>query len=339
MGVYRLNLCGFEKTYLQKLSLYLKKKMGEEIRIGIWDEVPDEMPAESDGGNVSIWLGGKESIQKLTKDRAKALDPQEGKKEQSCFLVLSAERNTEQSEEIYAYQSAEVILDFILRHAEQYLDQETAGTIAGSGVEVLIDLGARRSILSCGAVYAQEKGERQKVLLIDLIPCSALTGLLMLPIPEKDFPDLILTLRKKKPVHISEYIVRCGNIDILPAACNPAVLYELSEEDFRLFLIQVTQVNGYDAVIILAGTPMPGIGYLFSSAGRVICLQDESSYAACRKELLQAFYRYSGGDDKRWKDLVLAYDGAGAGKETGEHLLFEWRNQEIGKQVRQELME
>ena len=338
MGVYRLNLCGFEKTYLQKLSLYLKKKMGEEICIGIWDEVPKELPAVSEGGSVCIWLGGRESIQKITTDRAKAFESQEGKKEQSCFLTLCTERNTERSEEIYAYQSAEVILDFILRHAEQYREQKTAGTAVGSGVEVLIDLGTRRSLLSCGAVYAQEKGERQKVLLIDLVPCSALTGMLTLPVPEKDFTDLILTLRKKKPVHISEYIVRSGNIDILPAACNPSVLYELTEEDFRLFLIQMTQINCYDAAVILAGTPMPGIGYLFVSAKRVICLQDESSYAACRKELLQAFYRYSGGDDTRWKDLVLTYDDVRVGKETGEHLLFEWRNQEVGKQVRQELM-
>ncbi len=313
--------------------------MGEEIRVGIWDEVPKELPAAPEGGTVSIWMGGRESIQKMKTDRANAFDPQEGKKEQNCFLTLSTERNTERSEEIYAYQSAEVILDFILRHAEQYREQKMTGKVVGSGVEVLIDLSIRRSLLSCGAVYAQEKGERQKVLLIDLIPCSALTGMLTLPVPEKDFTDLILTLRKKKPVHISEYIVRSGNIDILPAACNPAVLYELTEEDFRLFLVQVTQINCYDAAVILAGTPMPGIGYLFASAKRVICLQDGSSYAACRKELLQAFYRYSGGDDARWKDLVLTYDDAGVGKETGEHLLFAWRNQEIGQQVIRELTE
>jgi len=317
----------------------LKKKMGEEVQIGIWDEVPKEPPAGVENGSVCVWLGGKESIHAMMEGKPKAADAQQGKKDPSCYLVLSTERTSGRADEIYAYQSAEVILDFILRHMEQYQKQKGAGTEVGAGVEVFVDISIKRSLLSCGAVYAQEKGNMQKVLLVDMIPCSALTGMLSLPDPEKDFPDLILALRRKKSVHLMEHIVRSGNMDILPAACNPSVLYELSEEDFRLLLSQVTQINCYDTTIILAGTPMPGIGYLFSLAGRVVCLQDESSYSACRRNALKMFYRYSGGKEEQWKDLVLKHEGIRVCRETGEHMLFEWRNQKTGEQVRRELMQ
>ncbi|MBQ9022930.1 MAG: hypothetical protein IJ108_03315 [Eubacterium sp.] len=316
----------------------MKKKMGEEVQIGIWDIVPEELPTGPENGSVSLWLGGKESIHAMMAGESKAADMKQDMRDPSCYLVLSTERVSGRADEIYAYQSAEVILDFILRHMEQYQNQTVTVTEVGAGVEVFVDISMKRSLLSCGAVYAQERGDAKKVLLVDMIPCSALTGLLSLPEPEKDFADLILSLRRKKPVHLSEYIVRSGNMDILPAACNPSVLYELSEEDFKLFLSQVTQINGYDATVILAGTPMPGIGYLFSAAGRTVCLQDDSSYSACRRTSLETFYRYSGGTQERWKDLILSHEEACACREMGEHLLFEWRNQKNGEQVRQELL-
>lgn len=312
--------------------------MGEEVQIGIWDEAP-EAPPGSENGSVCVWLGGKESIQAMMAGKPISVGRKQEKKDPCCYLVLSTERASGRTDEIYAYQSAEVILDFILRHLEQHQKQKGEGKEAGAGVEVFVDISIKRSLLSCGAAYAQERGSAQKVLLVDMVPCSALCGMLSLPEPEKDFADLILTLRRKKPVHLTEHIVRSGNMDILPAACNPSVLYELSEEDFRLFLSQVTQVNCYDTTVILAGTPMPGIGYLFSSAGRVICLQDESSYSSCRRKALEAFYRYSGGKEGRWKDLVLKHEEIRLCRETGEHLLFEWRNRKTGEQVRQELLQ
>lgn len=311
--------------------------MGEEVEIGVWDEAPKELPAGTENGSVSIWLGGDESIQAMAKE-ADATDARKDTKEQNCFLTLSTERAPRRTDVIYAYQSAEVILDFILRHAERYQQGKTTAAAVGAHMEVFLDISVKRSLHFCGAAYAQERGEDQKVLLIDLIPCSALTGMLSLQEPEKDFADLILTLRHKKPVHLSEHIVRSGNIDILPAACNPSVLYELSEEDFKLLLAQITQVNGYDTAVILAGTPMPGISYLFASAGRVVCLQDESSYSACRKESLQMFYRYSGGKEEQWKDMILTHEDLVINRESGEHLLFEWANQGTGEQIRQELL-
>lgn len=325
MGAYQLNLCGFEKPYMQKLSIYLKKQMGEQMQIGVWDEVPASVPDHAEDRAAVIWLGDEACVKRLSGESA---GEQSGnaKPGKVCFLTLSPRQTDDRADRIYAYQSADIILDFLLRHAEQIQKADENVPAVAPCMEVFLDIGERRSLLVCGMAYAQEKGAGQRLLLVDMIPCSGLTGMLALDAAKKDAADLILALRRKQPVSMTDYVVHAGNVDVLPAACNPLVLYELLAEDMKLLLTQIAHISRYDAVVVLAGTPFPGIGYLFAAARRTICLQDEGVCSVCRKDELLSFYEHSGGKMERWKDAVLVPDAGPVAEEAGMHLLAEWTN-------------
>ena len=331
MGAYQLNLCGFEKTYLQKLSIYLKKRLGDRILIGIWDTVSLEtyLYPESETFPV-IWLGDEENIERMRIMQKKSDEPGIGEN-MSVFLTLSRDRNCDRPDVICAYQSAEVILEFIIRHASLLNKTGTQAAIGSLQVETILDIGETRRLINGGAAYAQARGENRQVLLLDMSPCSGLTGLLQLAMPEKDFGDLILSLRRKSTVHLSDHVVHCGNMDLLPAAINPAVFYELTPEDMKRLLAQITSNGRYDMAIVLLGTPFPGAQVLFDLSMRVICLQDDGVYASCRRNELYGFYLYSGGAEEKWKDLVFAHDVVA--QEAGSHLLYEWVNGDVCAQL------
>lgn len=336
MDAYQLNLCGFEKTYMRRLSIFFKKRMGEQLAVSVWDAPPAGPVLEESGqGSISIWLGGEAEIRDISNHYRKHMDNDRKTGQEICFLTLTGQKQTGKADEIYAYQSADVILDQVLQQAQSL--QKTGAQIRQfqPHVDLFLDIGEKRSLLPCGISYAQEAGTDRQVLLIDLIPCSGLSGLLELPLPETDFADLILSMRRGKKVCLSEAVVRAGNMDILPAATNPLVLYELSAEDIKHLLEQSALGDRYDMVVVLAGTPFPGIRHLFLSARQVICLQDDGTYSASRRKELYEFFRHTGKNESRWTDLVLEQSAQAKTETTGMHLLYEWTNGTLAGQLRQ----
>ena len=309
-------LGGLERSYMQRLALYLKGRMSVSARIDISDEKQPDFGDDSD--HKRIWIGSEEYISLL---------PDEG----GCAgrIVLS-EYEDERENYIMRYQPADRLYRQLMA-----IIRELSGYNAGPGAKnqkwlLLTTDGPVCEMAAFSFVCALTLAGHGNVLHINMSECSGEYEWGAYE-ADCDIGDYILKLRKDKNASPHEFACRIETADCIMPPFNPMILQEMGEEDSRAILESVRTAPGYDWVVIALGSTFAGCDGFIAAADRLFHITAGSYAGNCSKKEWLRFIRQCRG---REEDPVFEMPSCGFPQPvSGLPPVYEWLEGEAGKQA------
>lgn len=324
---------GLDKTYMQKLALYLNERLDNGMRVELAEsrKSSETKSGESEG---IISDGKKKNKKKRCWDAVIGTEAFVTEMaEQAVRSIIFSEEEAEDETHIHPYQSRDTLYQKIVSRCVL-----RAGKIAGntenkkSKMYVFTGAGNAGQLSAFAALCAWMWSGEIPVLYLDLTECSGIAQLLHLQENASDLSDLILELRRKEDLYLGGYVGRMDRLDYICPTRNPQVLHEMDEVDVRRLLHCILNRNERVAVLAL-GTMVRGCEQIFMAADRIFLLSEEGIIEECALEERRAFIQKCVGDRPAHIEEISARKLRA--DTTGSQLLYEWMETEAGKQAAQ----
>ena len=325
---------GLDKTYMQKLALYLNERLDNGMRVELAEgrETFQEKNSESE----KCYSAGK----KITSENRRwnvvigteAFVMEMAEMSEQCIIFSQDEAEDEMH--IHPYQNRDALYRKIISRCVQHVGK-AAGSIKQRKSKLFVFTGAGNvgQLSAFAALCSWIWSEEQSVLYLDLTECSGSTRLLHLQQDTGDLADLILALRRKEDLFPGGYIGRLETLDYISPAANPQVLHEIDAQDVRRLLECVLNWNDKAIKVFALGTMVRGCEQIFAAADRIFLLSEDGIVEKCALEERNTFIQKCIGDrSTQIEEIPLQKLRADA---TGSQILYEWKESEAGKRVAQ----
>ncbi len=326
---------GLDKTYMQKLALYLNERLENEMRVELAESRED---TEYKRGE----LEKSASRERAAKNRC--WDVVIGTEafvtemaEQAARSIIFSEDAAEDETHIYLYQNRDALYRKIVSRCVLHAAKAAERTENRNSKLFVVSGGCSAGQLSAFAVLcAWTWAQKIPVLYLELTECSGIAKLLNLQQDTADLSDLVLALRKKEDLFPGGYIGRMDKMDYICPAGNPQVLHEMEDTDTGRLLHCILNQN--DGVAVLAlGTMVRGCEQIFSMADRIFLLAEEGIIGECALEERRRFIQKCAGDRPVHIEEISTWKLRA--NTTGSQLLYEWMESEAGERAAQLLKE
>ncbi len=320
---------GLDKTYMQKLALYLNERLENEMRVELAErregtenkrEESERLISEKEGVQSRCWdvvIGTEAFVTEMA--------------EQAARSIIISENTAEDETHIHPYQSREILYRKIVSRCVLHAGNMTGSTEHRTSKLFVFTGGGSAGQLSAFAILCAWIWSKKKpVLYLELTECSGIAKLLHLQQDTADLSDLILALRRKEDVFLGGYIGRMDKLDYICPAGNPQVLHEMDEADAERLLHCI--LNRNEGVTVLAlGTMVRGCEQIFTMADRVFLLADDGLIEECALEEHRKFIQKCTGDRPVRIEEISAWKLRA--DTTGSQILYEWMESEAGERA------
>lgn len=336
MQIYTIVIGGLEKSYMQKLVLYLNERLGKSARVELLEhwEIPEqpevwEMKKQSVGGPMEgskCWdtgIGSEAFITYLTEQHLV-----------NHTLTVTAQKCTEKGTEkavVYQYQPRDCLYREIVSKCPMNVGGRQKVEQEGGRQRWMVFTGEGQSgvLMAFSLFYAWMLSETKKVLYVNFTECSGMTELFELVEQPEDFSDFLLALRRQSAASLACYTGRIDELEYLIPADNPQILRELTEADMNRLLVSIAQADQYELVVFTLGTLVCGCEQIFLQAESRIHLCGMHLMEQCAgREKKRFISRCAPGREDVMKRIVLPEMKC---EHTGVTLLYEWRETEPGR--------
>ena len=317
---------GLEKTYMQKLALYMNTRTGMNGTVELLErDAPTGNAQEnSDAGRHWKLAVGSESFVRALYDAGCA--------EQMLILTQDA-----QEDEIHVQQcqSRSALYQKII--ARYNLIGGTGSVRAGTRQHWVAFVGKNQGQLTAfSMLYAWILAKKQSVLYVCFSENSGLTSLFRSETGGADLGDLFLHIRKHQNIMFEMFTGHLEGVDYLQTSENPMILYEIEEKDLQEFLQKIAEESSYETVVFCIGSMICGCNHIFAQSEQIIHVRQEDLCSQCAAEEVIVFLQKCGIAHEQVRDVILSpLDG----DMPGIHLLYEWQKSEAGSRVEQLMCE
>lgn len=321
---------GLDKTYMQKLALYLNERLGNGMRVELAEHQGSakEKSGESEGYFSAV---KKETAEKQCWDAVIGTEAFVAEMSgRAARSIIFSEDEAEDETHIHPYQNRDALYRKIVTRCVGHIGSMT-GTMEKrkSKLYVFTGVGNAGQLSAFAALCGWIWSEKMSVLYLDLTECSGSARLLHLQQDTGDLTDLVLALRRKEALFPGGYIGRLDTLDYICPAANPQVLHEMDGEDIRRLLECILNRNTGAVTVLALGTMVCGCEQIFAAAERIFLLSEEGIVAECALEERKLFIQKCTGDRPvQIEEVPVQKLRADT---TGSQILYEWKESEAGR--------
>lgn len=329
---------GLEKSYMQKLALYLNTRIGKDGYVELLEGSDRQMKLLEGSGSQIDSVQEDMRLQNVSRQREKhwklavgseafVVALQEAGQAEQILILTDTEEEDETHISQYQARSA-LFQKIIARHQ----------SIASVGMQmaavkkqhwIVCTGGNRGNLMAVSVLCAWILARRQRVLYVEFSENSGLVTVFQLEYGTADMSDLFLQLRKEVETSLELFTGQLDGIDYIQPPENAMILYEIREEDLQAFLKQLSVEGRYDAVVFSMGSMICGCQLIFSQAERILQISGEDLCSRCAAEEEAVFLKKCCSEEKVTKLKVTELPG----NLPGVHLLYEWSESEIGQRI------
>lgn len=332
MQIYTIVIGGLEKSYMQKLVLYLNERLGKSAQVELLEHW--EIPEKPEAGKVE-----KTSV-RVPVDVSKCWDTGIGSKAFIAYLteqhlvnqtLTVTAQECPESTVVYQYQSRDCLYRDIVSKCQINVGQRQNTGQNGDRQRWIVFTGEGQSgaLMAFSLLYAWMLSETKKVLYVNFTECSGMMELFELVAQPDDLSDFLLALRRQSADSLACYTGRIDELEYLVPADNPQILRELTEGDMNRLLASIVQSDQYDAVVFVLGTLVCGCEQIFLQAEARIHLCGTQLLEQCAGREKERFVsRCAPGREDALKRITLPEMKC---EHTGVTLLYEWRETKPGR--------
>ncbi len=302
-------LGGYEKSYMEKLALYLGSRMGEQVTVG--------MATHPDGDGDSVYIGSEKFI-----SEAKTRTP-----ESKC-IILSED---EGEDTICRYQSRERLYQQIMERYQRFYAMPRAARNGRQRWMVLVGTENAAVLTAFSLTCAMILSEKAKALFLNLSAASGMERLFLLE-RGVDLSDLTEALRRDGEVSLEAYVRQMEGVDFVMPPSNPMILSELREADISGIAEAVARHSEYEYVVVALGHACCGCDRLFRMAERIFLLTKRGHLSDCGSGEWRDFISLCLGSSEKTPERITIPEIEADG--SGIHLLHDWREGAIGQLAR-----
>lgn len=310
--VIAIAIGGFENAYMRKFALYLSKRMGERVQIGIVDHM--ERLYEWDPG--TLWIGSSAFISQIREQM-----------DHPRCIILSEEESA-QEDVICRYQSCEKIYQRVV-----FFCGETGSRISSGKSQKWIVITSDSTIshlLAVSVTAAYLLAGKGEVLYMNLSECSGMEELFLMG-EGTDLSDFVLELRSDKIVSVDAFTRRLEKINCILPPENPMVLHEMRRKDMEMTLEIIRNETQYEYVVVMMGCTCCGCELLFQQASAVFHLTREGeTFKESQQAWLGMIRKCLDGQTISVMQLRLPMVQADS---QGAHLIYEWAEGPLGQLI------
>lgn len=351
---------GLEKSYMQKLALYLNTRIGKEGYVELLESSDRQMELLKgldrqmellEGSDRQMELLGSSDrqvdsvredmrLQNVSHQREKHWELAVGSE---AFVVALQEAgqaeqililtDTEEEDEthISQYQARSVLFQKIIARYQSIASVGMQMAAVKKQHWIVCTGGNRGSLMAASVLCAWILARRQRVLYVEFSENSGLVSVFQLEYGTADMSDLFLQLRKDMGTSLELFTGQLDGMDYIRPPENAMILYEIREEDLQAFLRQLSTEGRYDAVVFSLGSMICGCQLIFSQAERILQISGEDLCSRCAAGEEAIFLKKCCSEEKVTKLMVSEFPG----DLPGVHLLHEWSETEMGQRLRQ----
>ena len=316
---------GLEKSYMQKLALYLNTRIGKDGYVELLEgsaRQTDMVHQNVNHQREKHWelaVGSESFVEALQ---------EAGQAEQ--ILILT---DTEEEDEthISQYQSRAVLFQKIIARYHSIASIGMQMTTVKQQHWIVCTGGNRGILMAVSVLCAWILARRQRVLYVEFSENSGLISVFQLEYGTADLSDLFLQLRKESGTSFELFTRQLEGIDYIQPPENAMILYEIREEDLQAFLKPLSMEGRYDAVVFSMGSMICGCQLIFSQAERILQISGIDLCSRCAAGEEDVFLKKCCSEEKITKLEVSELSG----ELPGVHLLHEWSESETGRRIRQ----
>ena len=343
---------GLEKSYMQKLALYLNTRIGKDGYVELLEGSDRQMDLlGSSGKQMELLESSGRQIDSVREDmRLQNVRHQREKHWElavgsEAFVVALQEAgqaeqililtDTEEEDEthISQYQARSVLFQKIIARYQSIASVGMQMAAVKKQHWIVCTGGNRGSLMAVSALCAWILARRQRVLYVEFSENSGLVSVFQLEYGTADMSDLFLQLRKNMGTSLELFTGQLDGDGLHPVHPpeNAMILYEIREEDLQAFLRQLSAEGRYDAVVFSVGSMICGCQLIFSQAERILQISGGDLCSRCAAGEEVAFLKKCCSEEKVTKLVVSGFSG----DLPGVHLLHEWSESEMGQRLRQ----
>lgn len=320
---------GLEKSYMQKLALYLNTRIGKDGYVELLEDSGRQIDSvQKDMGNQNVSHQREKHWELAVGSEVfvKALQ-EAGQAEQILILTDIKE---EDETHISQYQARSVLFQKIIARYQSIASVGMQMASVKKKHWIVCTGGNRGSLMAVSVLCAWILARTQRVLYVEFSENSGLVTVFQLEYRTADMSDLFLQLRKEVETSLELFTGQLDGVDYIQPPENAMILYEIREEDLQAFLKQLSTEGRYDAVVFSMGSMICGCQLIFSQAEQILQISgtDLCSCGAAEEEMI--FLKKCCLEEKVTKLEVTELPGS----LPGVHLLHEWSESEIGQRIR-----
>ena len=336
---------GLEKSYMQKLALYLNTRIGKDGYVELLEGSDRQMDLlGSSGKQMELLESSGRQIDSVREDmRLQNVRHQREKHWElavgsEAFVVALQEAgqaeqililtDTEEEDEMHIsqYQARSVLFQKIIARYQSIASVGMQMAAVKKQHWIVCTGGNRGSLMAVSALCAWILARRQRVLYVEFSENSGLVSVFQLEYGTADMSDLFLQLRKNMGTSLELFTGQLDGMDYIRPPEN-----EIREEDLQAFLRQLSAEGRYDAVVFSVGSMICGCQLIFSQAERILQISGGDLCSRCAAGEEVAFLKKCCSEEKVTKLVVSGFSG----DLPGVHLLHEWSESEMGQRLRQ----
>lgn len=273
---------GLEKSYMQKLALYLNTRIGKDGYVELLEGSDRQMDLlGSSGKQMELLESSGRQIDSVREDmRLQNVRHQREKHWElavgsEAFVVALQEAgqaeqililtDTEEEDEthISQYQARSVLFQKIIARYQSIASVGMQMAAVKKQHWIVCTGGNRGSLMAVSALCAWILARRQRVLYVEFSENSGLVSVFQLEYGTADMSDLFLQLRKNMGTSLELFTGQLDGMDYIRPPENAMILYEIREEDLQAFLKQLSAEGRYDAVVFSVGSMICGCQLIF----------------------------------------------------------------------------
>ena len=320
---------GLEKSYMQKLALYLNTRIGQDGYVELLegsDRQMDSVQEDMRQQNLSHQREKHWELAVGSEVFVKALQ-EAGQAEK---ILILTEMEEEDETHISQYQARSILFQKIIARYQ---------SIASVGIQmaavkkqhwIVCTGGNRGNLMAVSVLCAWILARRQRVLYVEFSENSGLVSIFQLEYGTADMSDLFLQMRKDMGTSLELFTGQLDGLDYIRPPENAMILYEIREEDLQAFLKQLSGEGRYDAVVFSLGSMICGCQLIFAQAEQIFQISGGDLCSRCAAGEEETFLKKCCSEEKVMKLAVSEFSG----DLPGVHLLHEWYESETGRHLR-----
>lgn len=358
---------GLEKSYMQKLALYLNTRIGKDGYVELLEGSDRQKELlESSGRQMELLEGSGGQMELLKSSGRQVYSVQEDMghqnvshqnvsypREKRWELAVGSEAfvealqeagqaeqililtDTEEEDEthINQYQARSVLFQKIIARYQAIASVGMQVTAVKKQHWIVCTGGNRGNLMAVSVLCAWILARSQRVLYVEFSENSGLVSVFQLEYGTADMSDLFLQLRKEVETSLELFTGQLDGVDYIQPPENAMIFYEIREEDLQAFLKQLSVEGRYDVVVFSMGSMICGCQLIFSQAEQILQISGTDLCSRCAAGEEAVFLKKCCSEEKVTKLVVSEFSG----DLPGVHLLHEWSESEIGQRIRQVL--
>lgn len=324
MGRLSVILFDTDKGYADRLAAGLKLYLPEQAVIYVFCHEKQMMECKENFQNVVFCCGTEPSVPMRERFPVSTL----------CFLQGEGEKGSNQDWDrvIYKYQSVRKIAAQITDSGEKK-GMKLVHAIKKQKWYGVFSPCHHENAEAFAITLAQILGVSKQALLILFTEFPGIGELFDIP-ETAVLEQLVLQLRKEpsQTVGIQGYAFRLGETSVLCLPENPAVLYELSEDDIKNLENFIRKETEAEAVVWFFGSLFRFGLDIMKNCEQMFCLEKNDIISRCQAREFYEFLRKGYANTEKsmpetFEIPVISFS------EKGEHLLCQWKSSVIGTEI------